>query len=77
VNAWREFGFPDLKVGDPASEEWLDALVRHGAPAQIAQGVAAHLEAGADHVAVQVLPHSADPIPGLTKLVAELGLCSG
>ncbi|EFV11930.1 TIGR03620 family F420-dependent LLM class oxidoreductase [Segniliparus rugosus] len=74
VNMLREFGFPDLQVGDSASDELLDALVSYGAPERIAEGVAAHLDAGADHVSVQVLPGEGDPIPGLAALAGALRL---
>ncbi|MGL6235095.1 MAG: TIGR03620 family F420-dependent LLM class oxidoreductase [Segniliparus sp.] len=76
VNMLREFGFPDLHVGDSASDELLDALVSYGTPERIAAGVTAHLEAGADHVSVQVLPTKGDPIPGLAALAEALGLRS-
>lgn len=77
VNMLREFGFPDLQAGDSASGELLDALVSRGTPEQIAAGVTAHLDAGADHVSVQVLPAGDDPIPGLAALAAALGLRAG
>ncbi|MGL6235096.1 MAG: TIGR03620 family F420-dependent LLM class oxidoreductase [Segniliparus sp.] len=76
VNAWREFGFPGLGVGDDASGEFLDALVQRGTPEQIVAGLRAHLAAGADHVAVQVLPGKSDPVPVLAALAAQLGLAT-
>ncbi|ELB91912.1 hypothetical protein Rwratislav_16842, partial [Rhodococcus wratislaviensis IFP 2016] len=33
-----------------------------------------HLDAGADHVAVQVLPAGDDPVPALRELAGALGL---
>ena len=74
VNMLREFGFPDLRVGDSAPDELLDALVSYGSPERIAAGVRAHLDAGADHVSVQALPGEGDPIPGLAALAEALGL---
>ncbi|WP_007472132.1 TIGR03620 family F420-dependent LLM class oxidoreductase [Segniliparus rugosus] len=77
VNAWRELGFPDLEVGAPPTEAWLDALVSYGTPAGIVPGLRAHLDAGADHVAVQVIPTASDPIPGLAALAEQLRLVAG
>ena len=74
VNAWRELGFPGLEVGAQPTEEWLDALVGYGTPEEIVPGLLAHLQAGADHVAVQVVPTASDPIPGLSALAEQLGL---
>ncbi|WP_224153390.1 TIGR03620 family F420-dependent LLM class oxidoreductase [Mycobacterium avium] len=55
VSTLNDLGFVDLTPGDVASDELVDALVSHGTPAQIADGVRAHLQAGADHVAIQPL----------------------
>jgi hypothetical protein len=46
----------------------------HGDAAALGRGVTAHLEAGADHVAVQVL--DPDPLPALRALAGVLGLSS-
>lgn len=55
VSTLNAFGFPDLKPGDVATDELIDALVSHGTPVQIAHALRGHLQAGADHVAVQPL----------------------
>ncbi len=47
----------------------------HGDAAAIARGVTAHLEAGADHVTVQVL--NPDPRPALRALAGQLELARG
>ncbi|WP_214404961.1 TIGR03620 family F420-dependent LLM class oxidoreductase [Pseudonocardia lacus] len=47
------FGAEDLAGG--GSDRMVDALVAWGTPEQVAQRVAQHHDAGADHVAVQVL----------------------
>ncbi|NLA08687.1 MAG: LLM class F420-dependent oxidoreductase, partial [Microbacteriaceae bacterium] len=49
-------------------------LTPHGSPAVLAAAVRAHLDAGADHVCVQSLPGSEDPVRLFTALAAELGL---
>ncbi|OHU92455.1 TIGR03620 family F420-dependent LLM class oxidoreductase [Mycobacterium talmoniae] len=55
VSTLNDFGFPDLTPGDVASDALVDALVSHGTTEQIAEGLRAHLHAGADHVAIQPL----------------------
>ena len=46
----------------------------HGDAEALGRGVTAHLDAGADHVAVQVL--GPDPRPALRALAGALGLAS-
>ena len=46
----------------------------HGDADTLARGVTAHLDAGADHVAVQVL--ASDPLPALRGLAGSLRLAS-
>ncbi|MEO3812202.1 LLM class F420-dependent oxidoreductase [Sphaerisporangium sp. B11E5] len=58
----RRLGFTDEDTTPPGSDRLVDALVLHGPPAAVKRGVRAHLEAGADHVAVQVL-HAPDADP--------------
>lgn len=71
VNAWREFGFPELQVGAPVSDELIDAIVLHGNSAQIAAGLREHLDAGADHVALNLLGYNPERIGELTALAEE------
>ena len=47
------------------SDRWVDTLVAWGDGPAVKRGVDAHLQAGADHVAVQVLP--AEPGTGLPR----------
>lgn len=68
----RRLGFTDEDFADGGSDRLVDELVRHGEPAAVAAGVTAHLEAGADHVAVQVLGE--DPLPGFRALADALSL---
>ena len=48
-------GFTDDDVRKPGSDRLIDAVVAYGTPDAIAQRLDEHLEAGADHVAIQVL----------------------
>lgn len=54
VNNWRRLGFSEEDVTGP-SDRLCDALFAWGEMDQIARRVNAHLEAGADHVCVQVV----------------------
>jgi probable F420-dependent oxidoreductase len=68
----RKLGWTDADFAAGGSDALIDALAVHGDAAAIARGVTAHLEAGADHVAVQVL--NPDPLPALRALAAQLRL---
>jgi probable F420-dependent oxidoreductase len=75
VNTWHRLGFTDNDVHEPGSDKLIDALVAYGTPEEIAARLHEHLEAGADHVAIQVLGGRDDVLlPVLTELAAALGL---
>jgi hypothetical protein len=52
----------------------VDAVVAYGTPEAIAERLAAHIEAGADHVPVQVLTGPDKLVPALADLAGPLGL---
>ncbi len=54
VNNWRRLGFTEEDVTSP-TDRLVDALFAWGTPAQIGERVNAHIAAGADHVALQVI----------------------
>lgn len=66
----RRLGFTDEDFADGGSDRLFDALIVHGDAATIAAGVRAHLDAGADHVAVQVISDG-DQIPVFEELARE------
>src|SRR5580692_9749546 len=68
----RRLGWTDADFADGGSDALIDALVVHGDAQAIARGVTAHLDAGADHVAIQVL--NADPLPALREIAGQLQL---
>ncbi len=74
VNNWRRLGFTDADVREPGSDKLVDALVAHGGADAVAEQLAEHLSAGADHVAIQVLGKGERLIPTLTELAGPLGL---
>jgi probable F420-dependent oxidoreductase len=51
----KRLGWTDDDIADGGSDALIDALVAHGTGEQIRDQVDAHLAAGADHVAIQVL----------------------
>jgi probable F420-dependent oxidoreductase len=72
LSSLRRLGWTDADLADGGSDALIDALAVHGGAAAIARGVTAHLEAGADHVAAQVL--NPDPLPALRALAGQLQL---
>jgi probable F420-dependent oxidoreductase len=76
LNSWKRLGFTDKDVARPASDKLIDAVVAHGSTGQIANRLDQHLQAGADHVAIQVLGGWDRLIPTLTELAGPLGLKS-
>ncbi len=72
LNNLRRLGWSDADFADGGSDALIDALAVHGDAEAIGRGVTAHLHAGADHVAVQVL--GADPRPALRALAGYLRL---
>jgi probable F420-dependent oxidoreductase len=55
ANNWRRLGFDEDDVAGTGSDRLLDAAFAWGAPDRIAARVREHLDAGADHVCVQVI----------------------
>lgn len=53
ANMLRRFGFTDDDFNGEGSDRLIDAVVAWGDPETIAARVRAHLDAGADHVAIQ------------------------
>jgi len=71
----RRLGYTDEDLAGSGSDRLIDDLVAHGDAAAVASRLSEHLDAGADHVAVQLLvPEGADPLPGFRALATALGL---
>jgi probable F420-dependent oxidoreductase len=76
VSNWRRLGFTDADVRKPGSDRLIDAVVAYGSPTAIAARLNDHLEAGADHVTIQVLGADSEDklVAGLKELAGPLGL---
>jgi probable F420-dependent oxidoreductase len=75
-NSWLRQGFDESDLAPGGSERLTRALVGMGTVQQAAASVTAHLDAGADHVVVQVLgdAQDSDPRPALRDLATALQL---
>jgi probable F420-dependent oxidoreductase len=74
LNSWKRLGFNDSDLAKPGSDRLVDALVAYGTTDAIAARLRQHLDAGADHVPVQVLTSPDKLIAALTELAGPLGL---
>ena len=76
VNNWLRLGFTEDDVHKPGSDRLIDSVVAYGTPDAIAHRLNEHLEAGADHVAIQVLGGWNEDIllPALSALAGPLGV---
>jgi probable F420-dependent oxidoreductase len=72
TNNLHRLGFTDADLAGGGSDRLIDAVVAHGDAEQVAARLAEHLDAGADHVAVQVLGD--DLLAGYRALAPALGL---
>ena len=76
-NSWLRQGFDESDFVPGGSERLARGIVGMGSVAQAAATVTAHLDAGADHVVVQVLGDGNpmwDPRPALRELASVLGI---
>jgi probable F420-dependent oxidoreductase len=67
-------GFTAQELADGGSDNLIDRIVAHGDASVLGAAVRAHLDAGADHVCVQVQPADSDVIPALRAIAADLRL---
>jgi probable F420-dependent oxidoreductase len=69
----KRLGYSDHDLDNGGSDDLVDALVLHGTAVEIADGLKAHLEAGADQVVVQQLgKEGPDLLPGYEALATVL-----
>ena len=74
LNNFKRLGFTDEDVAKPGSDRLVDAFVAHGTVDAIAARLKQHLDAGADHVPVQVLTSPEKLVSALAELAGPLGL---
>ena len=73
-NNWKRLGFTEDEVTRPGSDRLVDAVVAYGTPEAIAARLNEHLDAGADHVPVQILTKDENLVSALAELAGPLGL---
>jgi len=71
-NNLRDLGFDDDDVAGSGSDRLVDALVVWGDRDRITDRIAEHREAGADHVAVQILTESGALSVGDVRMLADI-----
>jgi len=74
VSNWKRLGFTDADVTKPGSDKFIDAVVAHGTPEDVATQLGEYLTAGANHVAILVPGGPEKVLPTLSKLAGPLGL---
>jgi probable F420-dependent oxidoreductase len=73
TSSFKRLGFTDDDLADGGSDRLVDAMVLHGSAVEVAEGLKAHLDAGADHVAIQQLGREGiDLLPGYEALATVL-----
>ncbi len=74
ANNLLALGFADDDLADGGSDRLVDAVVAHGDVEAVAARIREHQEAGADHVAVQLLTHEDGfPLDDYRALAAAIG----
>ena len=66
------YGFTEADLRDGGSDRLIDAVIPHGAPEALAEAVAAHWDAGADHVCLQPLGHDPSSLDDYRALARVL-----
>jgi probable F420-dependent oxidoreductase len=72
TNALLEHGFEQADLEDGGSDRLIDHVIPHGSAAEIAAAARAHVDAGADHVALQSLGGEDIPAADWAALAAAL-----
>jgi probable F420-dependent oxidoreductase len=74
----RTLGYTDDDIDHGGSDRLIDAVIPWGDAESVAARVRQHLDAGADHVCVQVVAgHHDFPLAGYRALASALGLTAG
>jgi probable F420-dependent oxidoreductase len=70
----RRAGFTDEDIANGGSDGLVDRIVAQGDASALGAAVRSHLDAGADHVCVQVQPADRDVVPALRAVADDLRL---
>src|SRR5581483_2768701 len=76
VSNWKRLGFTNEDVTAPGSDKLVDAVVAYGTSDDVGRRLNEHIEAGANHVPIQILGNQDRLIPTLTELAGPLGLAT-
>ena len=68
----KRIGFSEQDVASPGSDRLIDELAVHGDVEAVAAGLRAHLAAGADQVAIQVLARDSEILPTARALAGKV-----
>ena len=68
----ERLGYDEDDLAEGGSDGLIDALIPHGGPDEVAEGVRAHLDAGATHVCLQPLGHGPNPMDDYRALARVL-----
>lgn len=71
-NNLRRRGFTDDDLARDGSDRLIDALAVHGEPDEVAGGLQAHLEAGADHVQIHLVGEHSAPHPSMPEVLLQV-----
>jgi probable F420-dependent oxidoreductase len=74
TNNLLRYGFTETDIADGGSDRLIDSVIPHGSAEHIAQAVHEHLDAGADHVCLQVVEFQGIPREPWTELARALEL---
>ena len=74
TNNLLRHGFTETDIADGGSDRLIDTVIPHGSPEHIAQAAREHLDAGADHICLQVVEFHGVPRDQWTELARALEL---
>ena len=72
VNNLLRLGYGERDLADGGSDRLIDDVIPHGSPAEVANVVRTHLDAGADHVCIQPVGNGPLPLDDYRALAKEL-----
>jgi probable F420-dependent oxidoreductase len=71
-NNLRRLGFDDDDLAGDGSDRLIDTLAIHGEPSKVAEALRAHLDAGADHVQIQLVTENSAPHPAMPEVLLQV-----